>query len=121
MLSSNVIKTIRKEVKKEDDSLVRIFHALSDPGRFKMFKLLATQPELCVTDVAKIFNISLPAASVQLKILEMSGLVKRERMGQMICFFLNRNNHLVRSLVKLTNLNFSLRVKDLIWGRFQNV
>jgi DNA-binding transcriptional ArsR family regulator len=62
-------------------SLDRIFAALSDPTRRRILDLLA-RAELCVTDLAKPFSISLPAISKHLRVLERAGLVKRKRDGR---------------------------------------
>jgi DNA-binding transcriptional ArsR family regulator len=62
-------------------SLDQIFSALSDPTRRHIIDLLA-RAELCVTDLAKPFSISLPAVSKHLRVLEKAGLIKRERDGR---------------------------------------
>jgi DNA-binding transcriptional ArsR family regulator len=62
-------------------SLDAIFAALSDPTRRRILDLL-TRAELCVTDLAKPFSISLPAISKHLRVLEKAGLIKRERDGR---------------------------------------
>jgi DNA-binding transcriptional ArsR family regulator len=62
-------------------SLDQIFAALSDPTRRRILDLLA-RAELCVTDLAKPFSISLPAVSKHLRVLEKAGLIKRERDGR---------------------------------------
>lgn len=62
-------------------SLDTIFAALSDPTRRRILDLL-TRAELCVTDLAKPFSISLPAISKHLRVLEKAGLIKRERDGR---------------------------------------
>jgi len=62
-------------------SLDEIFAALSDPTRRRILDLLA-RAELCVTDLAKPFSISLPAISKHLRVLERAGLIKRERDGR---------------------------------------
>jgi len=62
-------------------SLDAIFAALSDPTRRGILDLL-TRAELCVTDLAKPFSISLPAISKHLRVLEKAGLIKRERDGR---------------------------------------
>jgi DNA-binding transcriptional ArsR family regulator len=62
-------------------SLDQIFAALSDPTRRRILDLLA-RTELCVTDLAKPFSISLPAISKHLRVLEKAGLIKRERDGR---------------------------------------
>jgi len=62
-------------------SLDAVFGALSDPIRRRILELLA-RAELCVTDLAKPFSVSLPAISKHLRVLERAGLVKRERDGR---------------------------------------
>jgi len=85
MLTKEQIIKVQKTVEEsiEDERVPFALRALSDFGRFKIFKLLAARKEdMCVTDIANIFNISVPAASQQLHVLEMTGIVKKERMGQ---------------------------------------
>jgi len=101
MLTNTQVTTIRGEVDIDGHSLPLVFNALSDPGRFRIFKLLLSRSNLCVTDVANVLNISVPAASQQLKIIELSGLVNKQRNGQMICYAIKRENPVVRSLMKL--------------------
>jgi DNA-binding transcriptional ArsR family regulator len=62
-------------------SLDLVFAALADPTRRRMLELLA-RAELCVTDLAKPFAVSLPAISKHLRVLEKAGLIKRERDGR---------------------------------------
>jgi len=100
MLSAVQIKKMKAEMKKEDGKLPMVFAALSDFGRFRMFKILMRHRDVCVTDVSRIFDISVPAASQQLKILEMTGLAKRERMGQMTCYMVNRENPVAASIAR---------------------
>jgi len=104
MLTKEQIVKVQRTVEKsvEDERVPFALRALSDIGRFKIFKLLAARKEdMCVTDIANIFNISVPAASQQLHVLEITGIVKKERMGQMICYKLKREDSLVRSLMHL--------------------
>ena len=103
MLQTEHIKKIREGVAGTESSLPYIFKALGDKTRFSIFLLLTRRGELCVTDIAHIFSISVPAASYQLKILEMSRLVRRERMGQMICYEIEKNNTMVQIITRLTN------------------
>jgi DNA-binding transcriptional ArsR family regulator len=58
-----------------------VFAALSDPTRRGLLSLL-TQTELCVTELARSFSISLPAVSKHLRVLEKAGLIRRERDGR---------------------------------------
>ena len=101
MLSTKKIQQIQKSFQGTHDHLVFIFEALGDATRLKIFRALAQKKELCVTDVANVFRISVPAASYQLKILEMVGLIRKERMGKMICYKLRKEDHLVRNVLKI--------------------
>jgi ArsR family transcriptional regulator len=78
-----------------------MFGALSDAGRFNIFRLFMRHRDLCVTEVANVLAISVPAASQQLKIMELSGLVERERRGQKICYGVKRSDPTVRSLMRI--------------------
>lgn len=77
-----------------------VFEALSDPTRLKIFQLLRENEDLCVTDLANICKISVPAVSYQLKIMEVVGLVEKERMGKMICYKLKRQDSWVKKIMR---------------------
>ena len=57
------------------------FAALADPTRRRIIARLA-RGRTRVTDLALPFDMSLNAVSKHLKVLERSGLVKRERLGR---------------------------------------
>lgn len=103
MLTKAEIRTARKDITTEEEQLPFIFNALSDMGRYRIFKLLLQRHDLCVTDVANVLDISVPAASQQLRIMELSGLVKKERMGQMMCYCIREEDPVVRSIIKIIN------------------
>ena len=104
MLSKSRIRQIRKEVLSESDKMAAVFSALSDRGRLKMFKLLLKYQDLCVTEIAKVFEISVPAASQQLKILETNGLIEKKREGQMICYSINKSSNIVKFVQKVASI-----------------
>jgi len=101
MLAKTQVTKVRNSVSADGDRLSMFFGALSDVGRLNIFKLLLANKNLCVTDVANIFKISVPAASQQLKIMEMNGLVKKERQGQMICYCIRKDNPLVKDVQRM--------------------
>ncbi len=100
MLSTREISRIKRNMAAEDELTPIVFGALSDSRRYQMFRLLLAHKDLCVTEMAKIFGISVPAASQQLKILEATGLIRRDRMGKAICYGVKCNDPLVKSLLK---------------------
>ena len=63
--------------------------------------MLALHQDLCVTDIAKICDMSVPAISYQMKVLEVVGLVRRDRMGKMICYELKKEDPLVKRVLKI--------------------
>ena len=85
MLTKKQVGKVQKEVKEIEERIPFVFQALSNTTRLKIFRLLADRKDLCVTDIAKIFQVSIPAISYQLRVLEIVGLVKKERMGKMTC------------------------------------
>src|ERR1700753_2468746 len=63
------------------DQLSATFAALADPTRRAILARLATG-EASVTELAKPFNMSLPAVSKHLKVLERAGLIAHGREAQ---------------------------------------
>jgi DNA-binding transcriptional ArsR family regulator len=63
------------------DHLTTTFAALADPTRRAILARLATG-ETSVTELAEPFEISLPAISKHLKVLERAGLIVRSREAQ---------------------------------------
>jgi DNA-binding transcriptional ArsR family regulator len=63
------------------NSLDKTFAALADPTRRAILARLA-RGEASVTELAEPFNISLPAVSKHLRVLEKAGLLAREREGR---------------------------------------
>lgn len=64
-----------------EDSLSRTFAALADPTRRAILARLS-QGEASVNELAEPFDISLPAVSRHLKVLEEAGLISRGREAQ---------------------------------------
>jgi DNA-binding transcriptional ArsR family regulator len=63
------------------DQLSATFAALADPTRRAILARLA-QGETSVTELAQPFQMSLPAVSKHLKVLERAGLIRRGRTAQ---------------------------------------
>ncbi|WP_297109534.1 metalloregulator ArsR/SmtB family transcription factor [uncultured Devosia sp.] len=58
------------------------FHALSDPTRRAILARLAAEGDVTVMELAEPFDMSQPAISKHLKVLEKAGLVSRGRDAQ---------------------------------------
>ena len=63
------------------DQLDRVFAALADPTRRGMLERLA-DGETNVGTLAEPYDISQPAASKHLRVLERAGLIQRKRIGR---------------------------------------
>ncbi|MGH7327844.1 MAG: ArsR/SmtB family transcription factor, partial [Polyangiaceae bacterium] len=57
-----------------------VFSALADPTRRKLLVMLS-RGEASITELARPFDMTLPAVSKHLRVLERAGLVKRHRDG----------------------------------------
>ena len=69
-------------VKYQSDPLSEIFGALADPTRRAILARLALG-ETSVGELAEPFEMSLPAVSKHLNVLEAAGLVQREKQGRL--------------------------------------
>jgi ArsR family transcriptional regulator len=70
-----------------------LFGVLADPTRLKLLKLLAQQHEpnaLCVNALAYQLGVTQSAVSQHLRVLKSAGLVKGERRGYRIHYFVNQ-------------------------------
>ena len=75
-------------VKYQADTLDRTFSALADPTRRAILARLALG-EASVGELAAPFEMSLPAVSKHLKVLEDAGLLERHRAGRLHRLTLN--------------------------------
>lgn len=71
----------RAMVQTASDTLSTTFSALADPTRRAILARLASG-EASVTELAEPFDMSLPAVSKHLKVLERAGLIARNREAQ---------------------------------------
>lgn len=64
--------------------LARVFKALGDPARVKLFSLIAASEsgEMCVCDLTDPVGLSQPTVSHHMKLLVDAGLVTREQRGR---------------------------------------
>jgi DNA-binding transcriptional ArsR family regulator len=85
----------RKEAEEKTEEQAAIFAALADPTRLRLVKLLRRQRDydaLCVNALATILGVTQSAVSQHLRVLKAIGLVKGERRGYHIHYFINRES-----------------------------
>jgi ArsR family transcriptional regulator len=68
--------------------LARVFKALGDPVRLRLFSLVASYEggEACVCDISGFFDVSQPTISHHLKVLKEAGLLVSERRATWVYY-----------------------------------
>jgi DNA-binding transcriptional ArsR family regulator len=104
MLSKKEIQSNRKLFSESDKSMVAAFKVLSEINRYRIFRILAQQPQLSISNIAHILDISLPLASQHIKVLAHADLIQKERGGKNIFPKLEHDNHFVQAIIKTIQL-----------------
>jgi len=75
------------------EDAIRIFKALSNDARLKIIQFLSkSKHPMCVNALACMLNVSQPAVSQHLKVLENAGLVKGDKSGYWVHYRLVTEN-----------------------------
>lgn len=83
---------VEEKVEDNTNEQAAIFAVLSDPTRLRLVKILCRQNTaraLCVNALAGILGVTQSAVSQHLRILKSIGLVKGERRGYYIHYYIN--------------------------------
>jgi DNA-binding transcriptional ArsR family regulator len=99
MLKPKEIEKLQSLMKKKDERLPIIFGALSDPRRCLIFRSFLKKDRLCVSDISKTFHISMSLASQHLKILEITGLLTKEKVGRSVYYTPRMKDELVITII----------------------
>lgn len=83
------------------EDYAKTFNALGDKTRFKLFQLLGSNSEICVSQLAEQLSISPACVSQHMKILSEAGLVTRVRNGQKVCYQIANSSPSVSVLKQL--------------------
>jgi ArsR family transcriptional regulator, arsenate/arsenite/antimonite-responsive transcriptional repressor len=101
MITKLEITKIQKQLSGQGDNLAPLFDVLGERNRFKIFQLFLFKKDLCVTDIANILNISVPATSQHLKVLERSRIIECEKRGQSCCYKIRTDNEKLQAIIKM--------------------
>ena len=104
MISKKEIANNRKIFNESDKSLAAAFKVLSDLNRYRIFRLLAQKPQLSISNIAVILDISLPLASQHIKILTHANLLQKEKEGKKVFPKLEQDNPFVQVIIKTIQL-----------------
>ena len=94
---------------KDTEEQAAAFRALSDTTRLKLLKLLCRQRDpdaLCVNALAYLLGVTQSAVSQHLRTLKNTGLVRSERRGYHIHYYVNRDK--IRQCRQLLSAALSL-------------
>ena len=84
----------QEQFQEKIDEQAAVFSALADPTRLKLVSLLRNQRDpdaLCVNALAGLLGVTQSAISQHLRVLKSIGLVKGERRGMTIHYFVNQD------------------------------
>jgi ArsR family transcriptional regulator, arsenate/arsenite/antimonite-responsive transcriptional repressor len=84
----------REQSSQETAEQAALFGALADPTRLRLVKRLLRQCDqhaLCVNALAELLGVSQSAVSQHLRVLKGMGLVRGERRGYHIHYFVNQD------------------------------
>lgn len=95
------LKNTSPQLSLSEERLVNAMQTLGDKTRFKIFKILLSGREMCVSEIADTLGISTSAVSQHFRIFELNGLVDKQRYGQKICYALKTDDHLVQELIRI--------------------
>ncbi len=85
----------------QEERLIHAMQLLGDRTRFKLLKLLNSQNEMCVSELANNLTISTSAVSQHFRNFEVLGMVDKKRHGQKICYRLKEDDPLVQDLLEI--------------------
>ncbi len=75
------MNNLGSELQKRLPIMAEFHMALSDLNRLRMIRILATEKDVTVGDLAKRLGITQPAVSQHLRVLKMTGLLQPVRQG----------------------------------------
>lgn len=90
------------------ETTIKMFKALSDITRLRIFLLLILSEELCVCELVNILNIEQSRISHSIRILREAGLIVNRREGRWIICSINpeiKNNEIIHGLKNKVKLS----------------
>jgi len=92
----------------KENKLSTLLKAVSDATRRSLLTVLCQQGKTRVTDLARIYDLSLNAVSKHIKVLEKAGLVRRETIG--------RTHWIAADLTQITAIEDWFKSLKSIWA-----
>lgn len=82
-----------------EEHMINVMSLLGDETRFKMFKILQSGKQMCVSEIASALDVSVPAVSQHFKLFELTGIVDKQRYGQKICYQLKTDDPIINNII----------------------
>lgn len=98
------------ELSREEERIVFTMQLLGDKNRYRIFKLLLADEQLCVSEIASKLDITTSAVSQHFRSFELIGLVDKQRLGQRICYSLKTEDPIVKPLIGIVVTNNKGRI-----------
>lgn len=101
MDATNKIRAIKKEIANSEavKACAHRHGTIGDPTAMKICYLFRHHPELSVSDIAELVDISVSAASRQLKKLKSADIVQSNKQAQTV-FYSLRDNDFTQNLIE---------------------
>ncbi len=90
-----------------EETLSILMKAVSDSTRRSLLTLLCQQGRTRVTDLARVYDLSLNAVSKHIKVLEKAGLVRRDTIG--------RTHWIAADLTRIAEIEDWFKALKSIW------
>lgn len=89
VIHEEAVNRVREKMPLEENlyDLAELFKVFGDSTRIKILCALA-ESDLCVCDIAALFNMTQSAISHQLRVLKQARLVKYRKDGKIVCYTL---------------------------------
>lgn len=93
IIHQDVIDTVKADLPRSEDiqDLSQLFKVFGDPTRIRILSALF-KAEMCVCDMAALFNMTQSSISHQLSVLKQARLVKFRKDGKVVYYSLDDNH-----------------------------
>lgn len=93
VIHKEIVESVQGKMPKEEKlyDLAELFKVFGDSTRIKILWALA-ESEMCVCDIAALFNMTQSAISHQLRVLKQARLVKNRKEGKVVYYSLDDNH-----------------------------
>jgi ArsR family transcriptional regulator len=89
--------------------LAKVFRALSDETRLKIYKLILEKPDICVCEIMEVLKMSQTRISRNLAILKNAGLVESRRDAIWMRYSVSQENKAAQDIIRAVRKHVKIR------------